>query len=95
MPRSGCSALYGVFPNKKKIRLYESLTCKNILSLSGWWFIRLSRAFVFPDPETPTFSILYGWSVICRYCGLCSCVFSHVTSSKIIITCDLLMLDVS
>ena len=39
--------------------LYASLACKEILSRSGWWFIRLSYAFVFTDAEPPSISILF------------------------------------
>ena len=34
---------------------YGSLAYKYILSISGWLFIKLSNAFVFPDPEPPIF----------------------------------------
>ena len=45
-------------------------------SLSYW---------VFPDPGTLTFGILYGWSGIRGQFRLCCCLFSFVTSSKLII----------
>ena len=48
---------------------YESLASKNILSIFGWWFIRLSNTCIFPKPST--FSIPYEWSGICYQSGLC------------------------
>ena len=38
---------------------YGSLTCKYILSISGWLFIKFNYAFVSPDPELTIISILY------------------------------------
>ena len=50
-----------------------SFVCRCILSVSGWWHIKLSNAFVFPKPE----------SIFCMddqkiwgQCGLCSFIFS-------------------
>ena len=40
-------------------------------------FIKLSNAFVFPDPEPPIIKILYGWSIF----FFCSLLFSFVISS--------------
>ena len=39
---------------------YGSLAYKYILSMSGLLFIRFNNAFVFPDPEPPIISIVYG-----------------------------------
>ena len=39
---------------------YGSLAYKYILSITGWLFIKFNNAFVFPDPEPPIISILYG-----------------------------------
>ena len=46
--------------------------------MPGPWFIRLSNAFVFPDPETPIFNIRYGWSAIFGQFELCSFMSSFV-----------------
>ena len=46
--------------------------------MSGSWFIRLSNAFVFPEPEPPMINIRYGWSRISGYFGLCSFMSSSV-----------------
>ena len=61
-----------------KIQLYAkdphkcgSFEYKWILSVFVSWFIRLSNASVFPDPEPPTFNILYGWTGISAQFGLC------------------------
>ena len=54
-----------------------SLTYKK-LSISGSWFIRLSNAYVCPDPEPPTINILYGWLGISGQFGLCSFMSSSV-----------------
>ena len=51
-------------------------------SISGCWFIRLNNGFSFPDPEPSINNILYGWSEICNQFGLCSLMFSFVTSSR-------------
>ena len=40
---------------------FGSLAYKYILSISGWWFIRLNNESVFSDPETTIINILYGW----------------------------------
>ena len=45
----------------------------------------MSNAFVFPDLEPPAIGTLYGWSGSSGQSGLCSCLFSPVTSSKLII----------
>ena len=70
---------------------YGSLAYKYILSISGCWFIRLNNEFVFPDPEPPIINILYRWSGIYGQFGLCSFMFSFVTSSKLITFCILLL----
>ena len=57
---------------------YESLAYKQVSSISGSWFIRLSNGFVFPDPESPTISIMYGWWGISDQFGLCSFISSFV-----------------
>ena len=56
-----------------------------MLLISGSRFIRWSNAFVFSDPEPPTINILYACSAISDQFGLCSFVFSSVTSSKLIV----------
>ena len=56
----------------------ESLAYKKILSKYGSWFIRLTNAFVFPDPEPQTIKILYGLSGISGQFVLCSFMFSFV-----------------
>ena len=61
------------------------LEYKQILLISGWWFIRLNNEFAFPDPEPLIVHILYGWSRICGRFGICYFMFSFVTSSKSII----------
>ena len=40
---------------------FGSLAYKYILSISGWWFIRLNNESIFLDPETTIINILYGW----------------------------------
>ena len=35
-------------------------SCKYILSLSGWLFIKFNNAFVFLEPEPPIINTLYG-----------------------------------
>ena len=40
--------------------------------------MRLSNAFVFPDPEPPAIIILYGWSGISGQSGLCYFLSSFV-----------------
>ena len=54
---------------------YGSLAYKNILSVSRWLFIKFNNAFVFPDPERPIISILYGWSGMYGQSGLCFVLF--------------------
>ena len=44
---------------------YGSFAYKYLSSISGYWFIGLNNEFVFPDPESPIITILYGWSSIC------------------------------
>ena len=51
---------------------YGSLAYKYILSMSGWFSIKLNNKFVFPDPEPPIINILYGWSEIYGQFLLCS-----------------------
>ena len=50
----------------------------NIYSVekSDWFFIKFNNAFVFPDPELPIISILYGRSGIYSHFELCSVLFS-------------------
>ena len=62
-----------------------SFAYKYILSIFGWLFIKVNNAFVFPDPEPPTISILYGWSRIYGHFLLCFALFSFAYSSKLII----------
>ena len=61
---------------------YGSLVDRKILSIPGSWFIRLSNAFVVPDPEPPTINILYDQSGISGQLVLCCFVSSLITSSK-------------
>ena len=49
-----------------------SFAYKEILSILYCSFIKLSNAFVFPDPEPPTIKILYGLSGIYGNFLLCS-----------------------
>ena len=63
---------------------YGSLSYKLILSVSFWWPIRLSSAFVFLDSEVPTISILYRSKKKWSQRKLHFCVFSPVTSLKLI-----------
>ena len=60
---------------------YGSLAYKYILSISGYWFIRLN---VFPNSKPHIINILYGWLGISGQFGLCSFMFSFVTSLKVI-----------
>ena len=46
-----------------------SLACRKDFINTVWWLIRFSNAFVFPDPEPPTISILNGWSGTCNQSG--------------------------
>ena len=55
-----------------------SLAYKYISLISGWLFIKFNNAFIFPDPEPPVISILYGQSGIYHHFKLCSVVFSFV-----------------
>ena len=41
---------------------YGSLAYRYILSISGWLFIKLNNAIVFPDPEPPITS-MDGWMI--------------------------------
>ena len=56
----------------------DLLRIRKTLSVSGSWFIRLSSAFVFSDPEPQTINILYGWSGILGQFGLCFFISSFV-----------------
>ena len=38
---------------------------KWILSISGYWLIKLNIEFAFPYPELPIINIVHGWSGIC------------------------------
>ena len=58
--------------------LYGSFAYRYILSLSGWLHIKLNNAFVFPDPEPPINSILYGWSGRYSHFKSCSIFFTFV-----------------
>ena len=49
-----------------------------MLSISGSLFVRLSNAFVFPNPEPRTINILYGWSGTSGQFRLCCFMFSIV-----------------
>ena len=49
-----------------------------MLSMSGSWFIRLSNALCFGDPEPPTVNILYERSEISGEFGLCSFMSSFI-----------------
>ena len=53
-----------LFMRYKYFDSYGSLACKNTLSISGWFFIRLSSALIFPAPGPPASSILYGVNYI-------------------------------
>ena len=64
---------------------YGSFTYKNIISISGWWFIKFDNAFVFLDTEPTIINILYEWSRMHGHFGLSSILFLFVTSSKLII----------
>ena len=57
---------------------YESLAYKYILSVSGSLFIKLSNAFVFPDPEPPTTNIVYGLLGISSHFESCFLISSFV-----------------
>ena len=39
---------------------YRSFAYKYILSMSGWLSIKFNNTFVFPDPEPPVVTSLYG-----------------------------------
>ena len=52
---------------------------KAFLSMRASCFIRLRNTFVLPNLESPNISILYGWSIVCSWLGLCSCVVLPVT----------------
>ena len=47
-----------------------SLLDKLILLINGGWLIKLSHAFVFPDPESPIINVLCGRSGIWGQFGL-------------------------
>ena len=53
--------------------------------MSGRWFYKLGAYWFFPDPDPPTISILY---------KLFCCVFSSITSSKLIIIFNFLFSDI-
>ena len=53
--------------------------------LYGWWFITVSNAVAFPDPEPPAINVLYVWLGTRDQCALSFSLFSFVTSSKLII----------
>ena len=54
-----------------------------ILSVSSWWFIRLSNAFIFCDPEPPIINVLYEWSGMCDQFRVSVIVYSSVTLSEL------------
>ena len=56
--------------------LYGSLAYKYILSMPGWFSIKFKNTVVFPDPEPPVITILYGWSGIYGQFLLYSVLFS-------------------
>ena len=56
---------------------------------------QIKECLWFPNLDLPAIIILYEWSGISDQCGLCSCVFTPVTSSKLIITFTLLFFGVS
>lgn len=64
---------------------YGYFVYRYILSISSWRFVRLSNAFLFPDPEPSIINILNGWSGIWGQFALCSFNFSSVTSSELMI----------
>ena len=72
---------------------YGSLACKKILWISGWWFIMLISTLVLQDPKLSTISILYEWLRIWGQCGLCSCVFPPIISSKSVIVFNYIFSD--
>ena len=53
------------------------------MSIFGSWFIRLSNAFVFPDPDPPIINIAYGWAGISGQFGLYFFMSSVVKYSKL------------
>ena len=55
---------------------YGPLAYKYILSISGYLFNEFNNSFVFPDPEPPIISILFGLSEIYGHFKLCSVLFS-------------------
>ena len=65
---------------------YGSLAHKYILSISGWFLIKLNNGCVFPDPKPRMINILHGWSGIRCQFGL-FCFMFFITSSKSIISC--------
>ena len=56
-----------------------------LLSILGWWFMKLCNNFIFAYPESPIINIIYGWSRICDQIGLCFFLFAPVALSKLII----------
>ena len=72
---------------------YGSLACEKILWISGWWFIMLISTLVLKDPKLSTISILYEWLRIWGQCGLCSCVFPPIISSKSVIVFNYIFSD--
>ena len=65
---------------------YESFAYRYILWISGWWFVKLSKEFVFLDPESQLLIFCIRWSGICDRFGLFAILFSFVTLSKLIIS---------
>ena len=57
---------------------YGPFAYTKMLSISGSWFIRLSIAYVSPDPEPPIINALYGCSGIYGQFGLYSFMSSFV-----------------
>ena len=71
----------------QKFSSNASLAYKYILSISGWWSIKLSNEFVFPDPEPPILKILY---VLYLACYLFTESIDCILLSSIAITAILL-----
>ena len=69
---------------------YESFAYRYILWISGWWFVKLSKEFVFLDPEPELLIFCIRWSGIYDRFGLFAILFSFVTLSKL----SILYLDV-
>ena len=53
------------------------------MSISSCYFIELSNALGFPDPEPPNIKIMWGWFGIYDHFLLCSLLFSFLILSKL------------